>query len=167
MRTATYTRRPRLRTGCSLSIGSCGTIDFGAPWSGSTERDAELPNDMARIWRGALDPERHRDFMTGAQDAGGRPLDGTSGPYVYFVRECGFTMEFPSLEHVREARDWFADKTHASSRRPGVALEHYWQRWFERLPKGLVGGTKRTRMLAALDRALEEFGGDAAVSERD
>ncbi|MEL6368521.1 MAG: hypothetical protein AAFQ16_11245, partial [Pseudomonadota bacterium] len=95
---------------------------------------------MAKIWKEPLDPDVHRDLMSGIGDGGCCINTESSDGFVYFVRECSFTFQFASPEQIEIARDYFTRKTH-----PGVTLEHYWQRWFERLPKGLIGGSNRTR----------------------
>ena len=94
----------------------------------------------------------------GVQDAGGWPVDpaDTDG-WMYFVRECSFTFSFVNRAQLEEARAYFARKVHPTRRRPGVSLEHYWQHWHERLPAGLTGGTKRTRILRALEQAGQHF----------
>lgn len=107
---------------------------------------------MAKIWKEPLDVERHRDFISGAQDAGGVPINKKSSDgWVYFVRECGFIFQFASLEQLRQALDYFSTTVHPPNRVPGISLEHYWQRWFERLPPGLTGGQKRVRISKALE----------------
>jgi hypothetical protein len=113
---------------------------------------------MARIWKEALDLDRHRDFMSGAQDAGGAPVDrNRSDGWVYFVREGGFTFQFVNLDQLREALAYFSETVHRPNMIAGISLEHYWQRWFERLPPGLTGGSKRISIKKALTRALVEF----------
>jgi hypothetical protein len=122
---------------------------------------------MAKIWKEAFDAERHRDYMTTKHLAGWLPGDGRGGVdrahsfvrphWVYFVREGDFTFQFHSLEQVQECLDYFEAATHPSSRTPGIDLEHYWQRWFERLPAGLLSGQRRVRIGRALSRALETF----------
>ncbi|MHA7135446.1 hypothetical protein [Oerskovia turbata] len=98
--------------------------------------------------------------MRGAQDAGGLPVIGPPPAWVYLVRECGVTLQFVSTEQVHEARDYFLSRP-ASTRRYNNGLEHYWHFWWERLPAGLVGSSKRRRMAAALERAVVAFGDDA------
>lgn len=116
---------------------------------------------MARHWREPLDPERHRDYVSGAQDAGGRPrerpADALIPAWTYFVAVNGFTYEFASVEQIAECLAYLRRKTHPSTMEPGVDLEHYWQRWYERLPKGLLAGAKRERTIVAFERALAEF----------
>lgn len=113
---------------------------------------------MAKIWRERLDLERHRDFMTGAQAPGGCVIaPTTSDGWVYFVRDCAFTFQFASIEQIREVHSYLSRRTHAARRVPGVALEHYWQHWFERLPAGLTSGSRRLRVLRALERALATY----------
>ncbi|MEO1481352.1 MAG: hypothetical protein AAFU77_04550 [Myxococcota bacterium] len=112
---------------------------------------------MAKIWKEALDLKVHRDFMRGAGDGGCDIDPETSDGWVYFVRECSFTFHFATRTQIRIALEYFSRSTHPSSRLPDVTLEHYWQRWYERLPKGLNGGTKKDRIVRALTRAVEHF----------
>jgi hypothetical protein len=113
---------------------------------------------MAKIWRERLDPGRHRDFMSGAQDAGGIAIDpGASDGWVYLVRECDFTFQFANTEQIRQALAYFSEDVHSPNLVSGIYLEHYWQLWFERLPPGLSGGSKRTRIAKALRRAVDQF----------
>jgi len=112
---------------------------------------------MAKFWREEVDPARHRDFMSGYQDSGGLPVDAARLQWVYFVRECGVTLQFVSLDQLREAREYFALSRLPASRRGGIGSEHYWQRWWERLPAGLVRAPKKRKMLAALEGALAHY----------
>jgi len=109
-------------------------------------------------WKEPLDVERHRDYVSGAQDAGGVTVDcSISDGWVYLVRVCGFTFSFANLDQLREAIQYFGQTVHPGRRSPGRHLEHYWQRWFERLPAGLIGGSKRTRVRRGLTCALTSF----------
>lgn len=76
----------------------------------------------------------------------------------YFVEVCGFTFQFHSLEQVERALARFGRKLHPTSAQPGVTLEHYWQRWYERLPQWSLEEPKRVRVVSALSRALRHFG---------
>jgi hypothetical protein len=115
---------------------------------------------MAKHWSEPLDPKRHRNFFTSA--IGGRavcsdPHSRLRGGRAYFVRAEGFTFQFVSLDQVRECLAWFKQPIHPSSADSTVDFEHYWQRWYERLPKGLTRNPKRERIVAALDAALADF----------
>lgn len=113
---------------------------------------------MAKFWKEPLDLARHRDFMSGWQDAGGVAIERSrSDGSVYFVRECGFTFQFASVDQLRQALEHFSATAHPPNLIPGISLEHYWQQWFERLPAGLTGGSKRVSIAKALRRALGEF----------
>ncbi|MGC4093274.1 MAG: hypothetical protein QM756_36365 [Polyangiaceae bacterium] len=117
-------------------------------------------------WKEPLDAERHRDYVSGAQDAGGRIINPSSSDgWVYFVRAGAFTFAFANLEQLREAIRYFGQSLHPARRRPGIHLEHYWQRWFERLPPGLIAGTKRVRVRRALLAAFVSFADAKARSE--
>lgn len=115
---------------------------------------------MARWWSEPLDAERHRDFMS-TYHAGGVPIepprDRLIERRVFFVEAAGFTFQFASLEQIRAALGYFEQRVHSGSRRPGVELEHYWQRWFERLPQWLSEEPRRARVVSALSRALQAF----------
>lgn len=96
--------------------------------------------------------------MAGFGSDGGEAVDpDRSDGWVYFVRECGFTFQFVHLGQLETAIEYFANRVHPSSRTPHTHPEHWHHRWFERLPAGLTGGGKRTRILRALTRALSEF----------
>lgn len=115
---------------------------------------------MSKHWKEPIDPSRHRDFMFGSGDGGyprSAPPDPLIPDWAYFVRVNSFTFEFASLDQIRQCLSYCRQKTHPSTRKPGITLEHYWQRWFERLPKGLLRGTKRERVVAALERAPKDF----------
>jgi hypothetical protein len=115
---------------------------------------------MSTHWREPLDPSRHRDWMSTAYVGGvpaRAPADRLVPAFAYFVSVCGFTFEFVSLEQIREAINWFRTPHPGSSRLPEVTLEHYWQRWHERLPPGLTTKENRAQITAALESALVDF----------
>lgn len=119
---------------------------------------------MSRHWKERFDPEKHRDFMSGYQDAGGLAVepakDNLLATWAYFVRAASFTFQFHSITQIREAKDYFSKTIHPARREHGHEMEHYWQRWFERLPPGLNGGSKRERILKALNEAITAFEAD-------
>ena len=120
---------------------------------------------MARWWSEPLDLERHRDFMSTSHIGGMEfepPRDRLIERRVYFVEAAGFTFQFASLAQLRAALAYFGERVHPSSRRPGVALEHYWQQWFERLPQWLSEEPRRVRVVSALSRALQVFESEGA-----
>ena len=115
---------------------------------------------MSRHWKEALDTERHRNFMDANFDGwfSIRPSrDNLIPKSVYFVNVAGFTFQFVSLEQIRVCRDWFSQRIHPSSRIPDIDLEHFWQRWYERLPKHITKESKRTKIVDALEKAILEF----------
>lgn len=85
------------------------------------------------------------------------PADPLIEAWVYFVEAGGFRFEFVSLDQLRECLAWFCQGHHGPNREPGVYLEHYWQRWYERLPKGLLAESKREKVIKALQSALADF----------
>ncbi len=113
---------------------------------------------MANFWTEALDPKRHKDFMSGFVPDGGAAINEPTGSrLVYFVRECGFTFQFQSLAQLDEALRYFEAEEHPSGRVPHDAEEHWFHRWFERLPAGLNAHSKRERIVRALRRARDSF----------
>ena len=115
---------------------------------------------MSRHWREQLDPARHRDFMSWCNEGGvpaTAPKDSLIEAWAYFVEVCGFRFEFVSLDQLRECLDWFSQDHHGPNRNPDASSEHYWQRWYERLPKGLLAEPKRQKVIKALQHALSEF----------
>jgi len=118
---------------------------------------------MARIWKEKLDVNKHRDYMQSTWIGGvppARPKGNLIESWVYFVDVCSFTFQFHSIEQIKECLEYFSQKTHPSSRQSGCELEHYWQRWFERLPQWLYEEAKRQKVVKALTMALEVSSGD-------
>jgi hypothetical protein len=119
---------------------------------------------MVKFWTEPLDPERHNDLMAGFVPDGGAATDEPAGSRsVYIVRECGFTFQFQSLSQLDEALRYFNAKVHPSSRVPNDGLEHWFHRWFERLPAGLTASSKRERIVKALQRARASFASQDAT----
>lgn len=113
---------------------------------------------MSKHWKEKTNPEQHVDYMS-TNHVQGLSVQNSpeKGEWVYFVRECSFTFQFVSLNQLKIAKEYFSVKIHPSTKRFNNGLEHYWQSWYERLPAGLTGGTKRERILKALEKALLEF----------
>jgi hypothetical protein len=112
-----------------------------------------------RFWKERLNPEKHRDYMSTTHVGGIEPAlphDNLIVRWVYFVNVCSFTFQFHSLEQIEACLLYFSKKTHPSTRLP-VELEHYWQRWYERLPMYLFEETKRQKVVKAIEKALVEF----------
>jgi hypothetical protein len=121
----------------------------------------EAKKSMSRIWKEKLNPRKHRDLMSTA-DIGGAvpkiPPDNLLTPWVYFVEVASMTFQFHSLEQLAEAHSYFFQKIHPTSNdHYGRRHEHYWQRWYERLPKGLNREASRKKIVVALKKALELF----------
>ena len=128
---------------------------------GAAERRECADAAMAKFWKEVFDPNRHRDFMDGFVPDGGVAPNLQAGiDPVYFVRVCGFTFQFVDMDQIRHALTVFSRSVQPSSRIAHDGLEHWYHRWFERLPAGLTSGSKRDRIRTALARALDEF--DAA-----
>ena len=115
---------------------------------------------MARLWTEPLDLARHRDLMSTNHIGGIEctiPLDRLIEQKVYFIEAAGFTFQFTSLAQIQEALEFFEKRIHPSSRQADIVLEHYWQRWYERLPQWLFKEPRRLKVVAAMTRALTEF----------
>jgi hypothetical protein len=88
--------------------------------------------------------------------------------WLYYVEVCRFTFAFFSLDMIQEYLDFYSRKILPSSRfheaspfsRGAAAWVGSGQTRFERLPLQLRQGTSRLRVAAALERALQVFGGD-------
>lgn len=92
--------------------------------------------------------------MAGFGPDGGARVEGAAGRRsVYFVRECGFTFQFQSIEQLDETVRFLEVSVHPSSRVPNDTCEHWYHRWFERLPAGLTARPMAERILRALRRA--------------
>ena len=82
---------------------------------------------------------------------------------MYFVRTCGFTLEFHSTEQLHTCLRYFSLKIRPSSRIPWDQLGDYGgdqtetQRWFDRLPQWLLKESKRLRAVKALESAGAAF----------
>jgi hypothetical protein len=83
---------------------------------------------------------------------------------VYFVRVCGFTFEFHSIEQIAVCLRFFSQKVRPSSmiRFSQADRQIQWlhwaaQRWFERLPMQLLEERRRVRIVPALRQALAKF----------
>jgi hypothetical protein len=106
--------------------------------------------------------------------------DTLSPSIEFFVRVCGFTFWFSSVEQVRKTLAFYERKTHPSSRLPEldwvrqqaqkypinyrecvasyIASHHdALQHWWTKLPLYLQKNGKRERVIKALERALRDF----------
>ena len=110
---------------------------------------------MARVWIELFNPKSHADFISTSHVGGILPeqRDNLLPRQVLCVEVCSFTFQFLSEPQLQEAISYFSKKTHPSTREYNDGLEHYWQKWFERLPPGLVSNGKRQKVLAALQKA--------------
>ena len=111
-----------------------------------------------KIWKEKTDPEKHRDYVATSHIGGmpvDRPKDNLIESWVYFVKEAGFTFQFVTLAQLETCIDYFSHKTHPSTKSFNNEHEHYWQRWFERLPPGLL--KKREKVLKTLLEARQTF----------
>ena len=119
---------------------------------------------MPQYWREKLDSNKHRDFMSTYQCGGGdlidEPRDNLLSAWVYSVQAAGIQLQFKDVEQVREALSYFQEKNHGSTMRPGVTLEHYWQAWYERLPKGAHNQRNQLKLVSALNSLLEGIAND-------
>jgi len=125
---------------------------------------------MAQIWSETYDPKRHHDRMFDVSHIPGVP-PGSYGRaptlqryLIYFVRVCGFTFEFHSLEQLKVCLAFFSKKVRPSSmiKLSDSDRRMHWlhwvvQRWFERLPMKLLEERRRVRIVPALQEALMKF----------
>jgi len=80
---------------------------------------------------------------------------------IYFIEVCGFTFEFYSIQQIQVASEWFSAKVHKSTRmkdEPFLKAERdILQRWHERLPAEIKKGSKRERVVKALNKAVAAY----------
>ncbi len=108
---------------------------------------------MAKVWREPLDPARHLDHF-----APGSARPRTGHGFAYFVRVAGFTFELASIEQIQQCLAWFAQPIHPSQREQVFQPETgEWQHWHARLPAFIKRGSKRERVIKALELALREY----------
>jgi hypothetical protein len=132
---------------------------------------------MAQIWSEIYDPKRHKDKMVDRSRLPTIPGEKywhapTLQHYqVYFVRVCGFTFEFHSVEQTEACLKYFSRKVRPSSRirfsdadRKAHWMHWKAQRWFERLPMKLLEERRRARIVSALKQALIKFKNDSHES---
>lgn len=121
--------------------------------------------NMARITIEDFDATRHGNPMWYIDDAQReRYLRApTIVPYkVCLVDVCGFTFVFHSLPQLRLCLEYYLQAHQPSSRLPvydkNFGGDHWeTQRWFEKLPQYLLEMPKRTKVVAALKKALDEY----------
>jgi hypothetical protein len=81
---------------------------------------------------------------------------------VCLVRVCGFSFVFHSLPQLRLCLEYYSQEHQPSSRlllyEKNFGGDHWEaQRWFEKLPQYLLEKPKRTKVVAALTKAIEEY----------
>lgn len=119
---------------------------------------------VARVWKEPYNPGRHCNHMWPVE----YPRDRLVKHWVYFVEVCGFTFEFHSLDQITACREHYARKVRPGTREPmgmGWGGDEREARdnmlayhWYDRLPQYLLEEPKRARVVAALGRAVAEFG---------
>lgn len=112
---------------------------------------------MSKHWKEQKDPDKHHDLMSTTHIGGIAVKANEKEPWMYLVRECSFTFQFASLDQLRAMIAYVSVKVHPARRSYNNGIEHYWQHWYERLPKGLLAGPKREKFRKALLKALAEF----------
>ena len=115
---------------------------------------------MGKYWREKLDIRKHRDHMSYYEGncAIKKPKDNLVISWVYFIEVQGFVMEFISIDQVKQAREYFSVKAHQSTREYHNGIEHSWQPWYCRLPKGLNKEVNRQRIIKLLDLVILKWG---------
>src|SRR5262245_33978029 len=120
---------------------------------------------MARITIEDFDPKLHGNPMWYIDDAQReRHLRAPTivDHKVCLVRVCGFTFIFHSLTQLRLCLEYYSLEHQPSSRLPVYDQDlggDHWetQRWFEKLPQFLLEKPKRSKVITALKKALEQY----------
>ncbi len=84
-------------------------------------------------------------------------LGDPDSQWIYYVRVCGFTFGFFSLEMILEYRDFYSRKLAPSTLGQAAAAVGQGQSKFDRLPLRLRRSGKREKVLAALEKAITYF----------
>lgn len=116
---------------------------------------------MTKIWREIADPTKHRDFMNN-QVEGGIPIeksrDNLIKKWVYFANFDGFIFQFNGLDQVRQCKAYFEQKTHPSTLKTNHnPHEHYWHKWYSKLPKGMTKNKNRVEVIKLLEKVLMKW----------
>ena len=131
----------------------------------------ELPSNhlavanMSQVTIEDFSESRHPNPMRWVDDEQRRRHEHSKGlvPYkVCLVETCGFQFIFHSVMQVELCLEYYARELQPSSRLPVPSHEFgidHWEalRWFERLPMYLLEKSKRSKVIAALERALAEY----------
>jgi hypothetical protein len=133
-----------------------------AQWRMSVARRRQK---MARITIEEFDATSHGNPMWYIDDAQRERHNRapTLVPYkVCLVDVCGFTFVFHSLLQLRLCLEYYSQDLQPSSRLPvydkNLGGDHWEsQRWFEKLPQYLLEKPKRSKVVAALTKALVEY----------
>lgn len=107
---------------------------------------------MARVWIEEIDIEKHRDFMS-TYTVGGEPITSEEAKKidkVYFLQVGSITLQFLSYNEIIQMEEYLSEKVHSSTRRFNNGLEHYWQSWEERLPRGIHARKTKERVLKGI-----------------
>jgi hypothetical protein len=121
---------------------------------------------MAKVRVVDYAPAEHQNHMRWVDDEQRKRYEhsGHLVPYkVCTVEVCGFQFVFHSLMQVELCLDYYSRKVQPTSRLPvhtqNLGGDHWeTQRWFEKLPLVLLENSKRPKVIAALQRALREYG---------
>ena len=91
---------------------------------------------------------------------------GPANRWIYYVRVCGFTFNFYSLEMIRRYIAHYSVKILPSRCRTAAHVNHDLRQMpFNRLPLYLRENSKRPRVVSALTRALAQFERDGDSEE--
>ena len=117
---------------------------------------------MARVWTEEIDIEKHRDFMS-TYKIGGEKITSEEARKivkVYFLQVGSITLQFLTYSQILQMEEYLSKKVHSSTRKFNNGLEHYWQSWEERLPKGIHARKTKERVLKGIAKLK-------AIAEQD
>jgi hypothetical protein len=120
---------------------------------------------MARIEIVPFDHMKHGNPMWYVDDAQSKQhwrAPSLSSYKVCLVTVHGFTFMFHSVGQIELCLQYYSREHHPTSRLPvyteNLGGDHNeTQRWFEKLPQFLLEKSKRSKVVAALRKALEEY----------
>ena len=134
------------------SIVGDSTVLTSVKYVITLDSDTELPRDAARQLVGAMAHPLNRAHYDETRE---RVTKG------YGILQPRVVTSLPGSNRSRYAR-LFGGESGIDPYYLLACLEHYWQRWFERLPRWLSEEPRRARVVSALSRALEAFESETA-----
>ena len=106
-----------------------------------------------------LNPKIHFDFIS-SSGCGGvqikKPLVINNEEVVIVLNIKEHQLIFTDFNQLLQAKDFFKLKLRPSDRGTLNKLEHYWQIWHNRLPKEVIKGSNKEKIVNAIDNFIRK-----------